>query len=320
MNWFEAKIHTNSSAIDAVTGILLQLGITGFMIEDNADFEEFLESEKNPSIYIDDEFIASQNKETSVTVFLAENEQGKSTLVKMREEFLRAKRECSDIDFGTLEIDLSNVSEESWANNWKKYFKSLEIGKKLLIKPSWEEVDNPDKRVVLGIDPGSSFGTGRHHTTKLCLESLETVIHGGERVFDIGCGSGILSIACLLFGAKEAVGVDIDENSVRIALENALNNGMDKDKFTAFCGNIIDDEALCEKIGGGYDVIAANIVADIIIAMAPLFRRFMKDGAVLVTSGIIYRQIAQVKEALKNNGFEILEEHEENDWYCLISK
>ncbi len=320
MNWFEAKIHTNSSAVDAVTGILLQLGITGFMIEDNADFEEFLESKKNPSIYIDDEFIASQNKETSVTVFLAENEQGKSTLIKMRDEFLRAKTECPEIDFGTLEIDLNNVCEESWANNWKKYFKPLEIGKRLLIKPSWEEANNRDGRVVLDIDPGSSFGTGRHHTTKLCLESLENVIHGGERVFDIGCGSGILSIACLLFGASEAVGVDIDENSVRIALENALDNKMEKDKFTAYCGNIIDDEALCEKIGTGYDVIAANIVADIIISMAPLFRRFMKDDAILVTSGIIYKQIAEVKEALKQNGFEILEEHEENDWYCLISR
>lgn len=320
MNWFEAKIHTNSSAIDAVTGVLLQLGITGFMIEDNADFEEFLESEKNPSIYIDDEFIASQNKETAITVFLAENEQGKETLVKMREEFSRVKNDCPEIDFGTLQISLNNVAEESWANNWKKYFKPLEIGNRLLIKPSWEEVDNPDGRVVLDIDPGSSFGTGRHHTTKLCLESLENVISGGERVFDIGCGSGILSIACLLFGAKEAVGVDIDENSVRIALENALDNGMGKQKFTAYCGNILENEQLCEKIGEGYDIIAANIVADIIILMAPLFRRFMKEGALLVTSGIIFKQIDEVKQALQKNGFEILEEHEENDWYCLISK
>ena len=320
MNWFEAKISTTSGAIDNVTGILLGLGITGFLIEDNADFEEYLNSEKNPSIYIDDEFIASQNKETAVTVFLPENEQGKNTLIAMREEFIRVKNDCPEFDFGSLEISLNNVAEESWADNWKKYFKPFKIGKKLLIKPSWEEVENEENREILNIDPGSSFGTGRHHTTKLCLEQLENVIKGGEKVFDIGCGSGILSIACLLLGAKSAVGVDIDENSVRIALENSEINNIDGEKFTAYWGNILDDEELCEKIGNDYDVIAANIVADIIIAMAPLFRRFMKPNALLVTSGIIYRQVDEVKEALKQNEFEILEEHQENDWYCLISK
>lgn len=320
MNWFEAKISTTSQAIDSVTGILLQLGITGFMIEDNTDFKEYLESEKNPSVYIDDEFIASQDKETAVTVFLAENEQGKKTLISMREEFLRVKKECPDIDFGSLEIELKNVQEESWANSWKKYFKPFEVGKKLLIKPSWELVENNDNRKILDIDPGSSFGTGRHHTTKLCLEQLENVIKGGETVLDIGCGSGILSIATLLLGAQKAVGVDIDENSVRIALENAQFNNITKEQFAAYCGNIIDDNELCEKIGNDYDVIAANIVADIIIAMSPLFRRFMKKDAVLVTSGIIFSQVNEVKKALKENGFEVLEEHEENDWYCLISK
>lgn len=320
MNWFQAKIHTTSSAIDAVTGILLQLGITGFIIEDNSDFEEFLISEKNPSIVIDDEFIASQNKETTVTVFLAENDQGKSTLVKMQQEFSLVKEKIGDIDFGTLEIDLNNVAEESWANNWKKYFKPLNIGRRLLIKPSWEETKNTENRVVLNIDPGSSFGTGRHHTTKLCLESLENVIRGGEKILDIGCGSGILSIACLLLGANKATGVDIDENSVRIAIENALENNFNEDKFSAYCGNIIEDKNLCDKIGTGYNIVAANIVADIIIMFAPIFRQFMKENALLVTSGIIFSQVEEVKSALINNGFEILEEHEENDWYCLISK
>lgn len=320
MNWFEAKISTTSEAIDCVTGILLQLGITGFMIEDNADFEEFLESDKNPSIYIDDEFIKSQDKDTSVTVFLAENDQGKSTLLKMQEEFQRVKFDCTDINFGTLDIQLKNVCEENWANNWKKYFKPLEIGEKLLIKPSWENVPNTQGRKILNIDPESSFGTGRHHTTKLCLEQLERVVKGGEKVFDIGCGSGILSIACLLLGAENAVGVDIDENSVRIAIKNADFNNIPKEKFTAYCGNIIDDEALCEKIGTDYDIIAANIVADIIIMMAPLFRRFMKKDATLVTSGIIFSQVDEVKKALEDNGFKVIEEHEENDWYCLISK
>lgn len=320
MNWFQAKIHTTSSAIDAVTGILLQLGITGFIIEDNSDFEEFLISEKNPSIVIDDEFIASQNKETTVTVFLAENDQGKSTLVKMQQEFSLVKEKNGDIDFGTLEIDLNNVAEESWANNWKKYFKPLNIGRRLLIKPSWEETKNTENRVVLNIDPGSSFGTGRHHTTKLCLESLENVIRGGEKILDIGCGSGILSIACLLLGANKATGVDIDENSVRIAIENALENNFNEDKFSAYCGNIIEDKNLCYKIGTGYNIVAANIVADIIIMFAPIFRQFMKENALLVTSGIIFSQVEEVKSALINNGFEILEEHEENDWYCLISK
>ena len=319
INWIEAKISTTTGAIDSVSGILLSIGISGFVIEDANDFNEFLTSTEYRWDYIDEELMQRQNAPTSITVYLPENDQGKEWLVEIKERLEKAKSESSDIDFGTLEITLSNIREEDWANNWKQYFKPFCVGEKLLIKPTWETVENTEGRTVLNIDPGSSFGTGQHHTTKLCLERLEEIVKENDRILDLGAGSGILSIGALLLGAKNAVGIDIDENSVRIAKENAAQNNIET-SFEAMCGNIIDDVNLREKIGTGYDVVVANIVADVIILMSPLFRSFMHKDSTLIVSGIINRQKEEVKQALIKNGFEIITAQESNDWSCIVCK
>lgn len=319
INWIEAKISTTTDAIDSVSGILLSIGISGFVIEDANDFNEFLTSTEYRWDYIDEALMQRQNAPTSITVYLPENDQGKEWLVEINERLEKAKSESSDIDFGTLEITLSNIREEDWANNWKQYFKPFCVGKKLLIKPTWETVENTEGRTVLNIDPGSSFGTGQHHTTKLCLERLEEIVKENDRILDLGAGSGILSIGALLLGAKNAVGIDIDENSVRIAKENAAQNNIET-SFEAMCGNIIDDVDLREKIGTDYDVVVANIVADVIILMSPLFRSFMHKDSTLIVSGIINRQKEEVKQALIKNGFEIITAQESNDWSCIVCK
>ena len=319
INWIEAKISTTTDAIDSVSGILLSIGISGFVIEDANDFNEFLTSTEYRWDYIDEELMQRQNAPTSITVYLPENDQGKEWLVEIKERLEKAKSESSDIDFGTLEITLSNIREEDWANNWKQYFKPFCVGEKLLIKPTWETVENTEGRTVLNIDPGSSFGTGQHHTTKLCLERLEEIVKENDRILDLGAGSGILSIGALLLGAKNAVGIDIDENSVRIAKENAAQNRIET-SFEAMCGNIIDHVDLREKIGTGYDVVVANIVADVIILMSPLFRSFMHNDSTLIVSGIINRQKEEVKQALIKNGFEIITAQESNDWSCIVCR
>ncbi len=319
MNWFEARISTTQNGIDPVTGVLLSMGINGFVIEDARDFNEFLTSTEYRWDYIDEDLMNKKTEPTSVIVYLPENDQGKHQLVEMDARLKKAREENPDIDFGTLEITLQNIREEDWANNWKQYFKPFSVGEKLLIKPTWEKAEDT-KRTILNIDPGSSFGTGQHHTTKLCLERLEEIIKPEDRVLDLGCGSGILSIGAILLGAKSAFGVDIDENSVRIARENAAQNNILSDRFQTACGNIIDDEELRRRIGGDYHLIVANIVADVIIMMAPLFQSFMRPDGFLIVSGIIHRQKEEVRQALIDNGFDILSAQESNDWSCLVCR
>lgn len=176
-----------------------------------------------------------------------------------------------------------------------------------------------EKRKILEIDPASSFGTGQHNTTQLCLELVEKNLHEGDRILDLGCGSGILSIGALLLGAESATAVDVDENSVKIAKENAEKNHISAEKYTAYCGNIIDDKALVEQIGTGYDLLCANIVADVLIGMSGIFGGFIKDGGTLIVSGIIDQRKDEVLDRLKAEGFELIEIREKEDWWLRHS-
>lgn len=314
MNWVEADIFTTTEGIEAVTGSLLGYGINGFVIKDSADFEEFLNNKSVNWDYIDDDLMGLKDCETVVTVYLPENAQGLENLECIKSELRALKARDADNAFGRLEIELKNVREEDWANNWKQYFKPLEVGQKLLIKPSWESVAEDETRKILEIDPASSFGTGQHNTTQLCLELIEKKLGEGDRVLDLGCGSGILSIAALLLGAKSCTAVDIDENSVKIAKENAEKNNIKADVYTAYCGNIVEDNALVEKIGTGYDLICANIVADVLIAMSGSFKGFLKQGGKLIVSGIIDMRKDEVIDVIKAQGFTLEETAEKEDW------
>ena len=202
--------------------------------------------------------------------------------------------------------------EEDWINNWKQYFKPIPVGEKLLIRPTWEEVQDSGGRIVLDLDPGLAFGTGTHETTRLCMELLEKYVQPGMDVLDVGCGSGILSVAALLLGAEKAVGVDIDELAVKTADENAEINHV-ADRFTGICGNLTD------KVAGKYDIVVANIVADVIIMLTKDVEQFMKPDTVYLMSGIIDTREQDVLAAVEQH-FTIIDRKEEKGWVALSAK
>lgn len=317
MDFRQVDIYTTSQAVNVLVMRLSELGINGFVIHDSADFEEFLENKGSNWDYVDDDLMGLKTTPTFITAYLQDNAQG-------AELFTALKGVCAELTeqehefYGDLCIKTDMVNEEDWANNWKQYYKPFNVGEKLIIKPSWENVPDAHGRKILEIDPASTFGTGQHHTTRLCMEKLEGVIHGGERVLDLGCGSGILSIAAMLLGTERVCMVDIFENAVKTAGENIEKNGFDKSHYTAECGNVADDEALCAKIGTGYDIITANIVADVIISMSGIFRGFLKPDGKIIISGIITERLDEVKAALAENNITIDNISEKEGWNALL--
>ena len=320
MDWIKATIYTTSEGIEPVSGRLYQLGINGIEIDDENDFKDFLENNKQYWDYVDEELIKSKEGETKVSAYVSDNPAGYEMLAAVKSTLAELKELDTDNEFGRLDLETSALNEEDWANNWKKYFHPMEIGEKILIKPEWEELSEETDRVVFNINPGMTFGTGSHYTTQLCIESLEKYITEGSEMLDLGCGSGILSVISLMLGAKKAVAVDIDPNAVEIAYANAERNGVDKSKYSVYAGNILTDEELQQKISGKYDVVAANIVADVIIGLTPKAHEYMKEDGVFITSGIIEDRTDDVKAALEENGFEIVEIKQRKDWVSIVCR
>lgn len=320
MDWIKVIVFTTSDGIEAVCGRLYQLGITGIEIQDEKDFKDFLEENKQYWDYVDEDLIREKEGETNISVYVPNDVTGAEMLAQIKTSMLELKELDSENQFGRLEIEIENMSEEDWSNNWKKYFHPIEIGKRLLIKPEWEELDKETERIVFDINPGMSFGTGSHHTTQLCLENLEKTVKNGDKVLDLGCGSGILSVISLMLGADEAVAVDIDPNAVDTAYDNAKRNGVDISTYKVYAGNVLTDEELNKKICGKYDVVVANIVADVIIGLSHKAKEFLKEGGVFITSGIIEEREDEVKEALLEAGFEICETYKRKDWVCIVCK
>ena len=260
MNWLEVTIDASKEGLEIITGILLQLGVTGFVIQDPDDFDEFLTYQGKTWDYMDEDVEKLKDCNRNIKFYLAENIQGQETFIEIKNTLERLKTEDTMQNLGTLALSLGNVNEEDWANNWKKYFKPFEVGQQFVVKPTWEHYDASTTRKILEIDPNSSFGTGQHYTTQLCIEQLEDIIKPGDQVLDMGCGSGILAIATILLGAGHVTAVDIDQNSVDIARDNFIQNKLEPNKFTLHCGNVLGDDALCSTLGvAAYDVVVANI-------------------------------------------------------------
>ena len=301
-------------------GRLYNIGITGVEIEDETDFKDFLENNKYYWDYVDDELLEEKSGETKVKIYVSDNAAGYEQLAEVKSALIEMKEYDSDGIFGRLEMESENMKEEDWANNWKQYYHTLEIGEKLLVCPEWETVSEDNGRVVFKINPGMSFGTGTHHTTRLCLEELERYVHSGDTVLDLGCGSGILSIVSLLLGADKAYAADIDPNARDIAYENAEKNGIGKDRYFVYAGNIITDPALKEEFARRqYDIVMANIVADVIIALTPEAKKYIKPRGIYITSGIIKDRLEEVMQVIKNNGFTVKEINTGGDWVSIVS-
>lgn len=321
MNWIKVTIYTTNAGIEPVSGRLLQLGITGLEIEDAKEFDDFLEESKEFWDYVDEELVTKMHGETNVKVYVSDDTAGRELLLAIKSTLAELKSLDIDNVFGRLEMETDGMTEEDWANNWRKYFHTMEIGERLLIKPEWEELEKPTDRIVFNIEPGMSFGTGSHYTTQLCLEALEKYIKPGDKMLDLGCGSGILSVIALMLGASEAVAVDIDPNAVDTAYQNAARNNVDKSKYTVLAGNVVTDPDIQAEISRNkYEVVCANIVADVIIGLAPKAREYMKEGGVFITSGIIEDRIDDVKAALLDNGFEIVAVNKRKDWASIICR
>lgn len=310
MNYKQITIYTTTQGIDIVSGYLTMHGVRGVVIEDSADFNEFLADTTIHWDYVEEELMQKKNAETSVAFYLPENVQGSESFRAIQAGLPALRQENPAIDLGRLVIETAQVNEEDWSTAWKAYYHPTKIGKKLVVVPCWEEYDLAPGEVQVTLDPGMAFGTGTHETTRLCMQLLEDCVTPETKMLDIGTGSGILAITALLLGAKEAVGVDIDALAVKIAGENADLNGVGE-QAQFICGD------LTEKISGSYDVICANIVADVIIRLAPNVSAFMHPGSILLVSGIIEERCGEVKAVLEENGLTAEEVKTENGWAAI---
>ncbi len=322
MKWTEVNIYTTTNGIEIINGALLKLGINDAVIEDATVFEDFLNNETLNWDYYDEGIAKMKDIESCIKVYLADNAQGRALLDNIFGFIEELKQDNMNVDLGRLKVEIKVIDDEDWANNWKQYFKPFIVADKIVIKPSWEDYTSPpDEKIILEIDPGMSFGTGQHHTTRLCIEQIIKHMKKDMEVLDIGCGSGILSIAALLLGAKNCVGVDIDENAVHIAKENAELNHIYSDRFNVYCGDITEDTTLQEKIGyKKYDMIAINIIAQIIMGMSETFPRFLKSGGLVIASGIIEKYLQEVIDNFKSLGFEIIKVDKSEEWVSVTAR
>ena len=317
MDWLELKIDTSPAGIDPVTEMLTEQGVTGVIIDDQRDFQDFMAHNQAYWDYVDEDLVKEKENLCRVTFYVENAPAGYGAIAAIRMAMHAMKQKHPE--YAPLLLTMENVKDEDWENNWKQFYKPMEIGERLLVIPAWEQAD-PKGRVTLTLNPGLTFGTGSHATTRLCLTALESRIHGGERVLDLGCGSGILSIAALRLGAKSAFACDIDEKCIDVAYENAALNGIGKERLTVRQGDATKEGPLRDAIGTGYDVVVANIVADVIISLAPQVRHFLKEDGWFLTSGIIDDRADEVAAALVAAGWNIVESCTSEGWYCYICR
>lgn len=320
MKWYEITVFTTQEGLEAVAARFDMLGIPQVEIDESREsIEQFLQNVAKYWDYADvDSMLRSE--EPCVKAYLAELPENEARLEKIQASFDELRETDVGLDMGSLRTVISIRDEEDWANQWKLYYKQQNIGERLLICPSWEKAED-EGRTALYIDPGMAFGTGTHHTTRMCLQYLDSEVKGGESMLDVGCGSGILSIAALLLGAKNAVALDVDPMAERIAGENAALNHISESVYTVMAGDILSDTDMQSKIARQkYDIITANIVANVIIPLCPLIPSLLADGGVFISSGIISERLEEVKDALLRSGFEILDITESEDWRAIRAK
>ena len=317
MKWLAIHIDTAPAGLEPVSAMLEDLGIEGLVIEDEGDFRDFLEHNRQYWDYVDEELDKSMAGKCRVTFYVEDSGQGFTTVAAVRIAMAELKQQHPE--YAPLIMTMDGLEDADWENNWKAFYKPMEIGERLIVIPDWEEAD-PHGRVALRMNPGLTFGTGSHATTRLCLQALEKLVQPGMKVLDLGCGSGILSIAALLLGADSAFACDIDEKAVDVAYENAALNGVDREKYTVRAGDVTSDQRLRKEMGGGWDIVVANIVSDVIIALAPAVGELLAEDGVFLFSGIIDDRAEEVKAKLEAAGFAILESRSSEGWFSFTCR
>ena len=305
MRYIEVTVNTPEEEIDLRCQQMADMGAGGFVIENEADFQAFLENNHQYWDYVDQELEDKFKGLSRIKCYLTDDEEGLAVLRSIKAAY-------DDVETGFVE-------DSDWENNWREYYKPIEVGEKLVVVPEWEEIPQ-DGRLPLRLDPGLIFGTGSHATTRMCLAALEGFAGPGVRVLDLGCGSGILGIGALVLGCDSCFGVDIDPKAPEVVLSNAALNGIGPDRMKVCAGDIITDASLRTYLVGGYQLVLANIVADVIIPLSAMVRPFMAENGIFICSGIIEHRWVETEAALKANGFQILEHKSEEEWHCFVCK
>ena len=309
MAWLEITIQTNSGEIEQVAAALTAGGFADLVLEDQAEFETFLDENRAYWDYIDEELQEKLQGLSNIKLYLEDTDQAGMTRLRALTEKLN------------LSMTVNPLAETDWEESWKDNYPAVELGSKLIVLPYWQAEAYDGDRIPVILDPGLTFGTGAHPTTQMVMEAMETLLPAGGTCLDLGSGSGILSIAALRLGAASAIGVDIDPKAEDIARENAAYNGFAAPVFTAYTGNVTADRKLMEQLAGGtYDLVLVNIVADVIIGLAPVLPRFLAEHSTLICSGILDTRYVEVEAALRAAGLEITAAYAKEDWRCICAK
>lgn len=315
MKWKQFRLKTTTQAEDIVSSMLADLGIEGVQIEDKIPLTEQDKEQMFVDILPD---IPDDDGTAYLTFYLDEEEDVAPVLMNVRKELEDMR---AFLDVGECTIEESETEDVDWVNNWKQYFHQFYIDD-ILVIPSWENVKPEDSdKMVIHIDPGTAFGTGMHETTQLCIRALKKYVTPETEILDVGCGSGILGMLALKFGAKHSLGTDLDPCAIDATHENMEVNGIRKDQYEVMIGNIIDDKAVQDAVGyEKYDIVAANILADVLVPLTPVIIHQMKPGAVYITSGIIEDKENVVVEAVKAAGLEVLEVNHQGEWVSVVAR
>ena len=309
IKWLEITLETTEADLENLTARLTANGVTGLVIEDEAEFRRFLEENRQYWDYVDDGLLERMKGACRVKFYVTDDPDGER------------QRAAWMAGIG-LPWTAVSLGDNDWAHSWQKYYKPMPVGERLYIVPEWERGGPvPEGRVSLYLNPGLTFGTGGHASTQLCLAGVERYTVPGAPVLDLGCGSGILSIAALVLGASSAAAVDIDPKAVDVAYENAAINGIGRDRYRVLAGNVLDDPALMEELAARpCPLVLANIVADVIIPLSAEAGRFLTPGGVFLCSGIIDTRADEVAAALEKNGLAVFERREQNGWVALAAR
>ena len=315
MKWKQFRLKTTTQAEDIVSSMLADLGIEGVQIEDKIPLTEQDKEQMFVDILPD---IPDDDGTAYLTFYLDEEEDVAPVLMNVRKELEDMR---AFLDVGECTIEESETEDVDWVNNWKQYFHQFYIDD-ILVIPSWEKVKPEDSdKMVIHIDPGTAFGTGMHETTQLCIRALKKYVTSETEILDVGCGSGILGMLALKFGAKHSLGTDLDPCAIDATHENMEVNGIRKDQYEVMIGNIIDDTAVQDAVGyEKYDIVAANILADVLVPLTPVIIHQMKPGAVYITSGIIEDKENVVIEAVRAAGLEVLEVNHQGEWVSVVAR